>query len=98
MRNVLGHFSYCQYQAKRLPFIFQAPLRTPFAGATDRLVRIFDCSLIGAEQSPDEAEEGPPEIIFVHGGHVAGITELDWNPLDDEFPWVSFRAARFQLA
>ncbi|KAL8440009.1 hypothetical protein Efla_004925 [Eimeria flavescens] len=58
------------------------------AGTTDRLVRIFDCSLIGAEQSPEEAEEGPPEVIFVHGGHVAGITELDWNPLDDEFPWV----------
>ncbi|KAL8449821.1 hypothetical protein Emed_002784 [Eimeria media] len=58
------------------------------AGTTDRLVRIFDCSLIGAEQSPEEAEEGPPEVVFVHGGHVAGITELDWNSLDDEFPWV----------
>ncbi|KAL8455784.1 hypothetical protein Emag_000358 [Eimeria magna] len=58
------------------------------AGTTDRLVRIFDCSLIGAEQSPEEAEEGPPEVVFVHGGHVAGITELDWNPLDEEFPWV----------
>ncbi|KAL8431148.1 hypothetical protein ACSSS7_005466 [Eimeria intestinalis] len=57
-------------------------------GTTDRLVRIFDCSLIGAEQSPEEAEEGPPEIVFIHGGHVATITELDWNSLDDEFPWV----------
>lgn len=60
-------------------------------GTTDRLVRIFDCSLIGTEQSPEEAEEGPPEIVFVHGGHVAGISELDWNPLDDEFPWVNAR-------
>ncbi|KAL8271951.1 hypothetical protein Esti_004075 [Eimeria stiedai] len=58
------------------------------AGTTDRLVRIFDCSLIGAEQSPEEAEEGPPEVVFVHGGHVAGVTELDWNSLDEEFPWV----------
>lgn len=57
-------------------------------GTTDRFVRIFDCSLIGAEQTPEEAEEGPPEVVFVHGGHVAGITELDWNPLDEEFPWV----------
>ncbi|CDI77254.1 WD-40 repeat protein, putative [Eimeria acervulina] len=55
---------------------------------TDRFVRIFDCSLIGAEQSPEEAEEGAPEVIFVHGGHVAGITEIDWNPLGDRFPWV----------
>ncbi|CDJ56543.1 WD-40 repeat protein, putative [Eimeria maxima] len=58
------------------------------AGTTDRFVRIFDCSLIGAEQSPEEAEEGAPEVIFVHGGHVAGITEIDWNPLGDKFPWV----------
>ncbi|OEH78241.1 WD-40 repeat-containing protein [Cyclospora cayetanensis] len=58
------------------------------AGTTDRFVRIFDCSLIGAEQSPEEAEEGAPEIVFVHGGHVASITDLDWNPLDEEFSWV----------
>ncbi|CDJ63346.1 WD-40 repeat protein, putative [Eimeria necatrix] len=58
------------------------------AGATDRYVRIFDCSLIGAEQSPEEAEEGAPEVIFVHGGHVAGITEIDWNPIEDKFPWA----------
>lgn len=59
------------------------------AGTTDRFVRIFDCSLIGAEQTSEEAEEGPPEIVFVHGGHLAGITELHWNPLDEQFPWVT---------
>lgn len=58
------------------------------AGTTDRFVRIFDCSLIGAEQTSEEAEEGPPEVVFVHGGHLAGITELNWNPLDEQFPWV----------
>lgn len=63
-------------------------MTTIVLGATDRYVRIFDCSLIGAEQSPEEAEEGAPEVIFVHGGHVAGITEIDWNPIEDKFPWV----------
>jgi histone-binding protein RBBP4 len=25
-------------------------------------------SLIGQEQTPDDQEDGPPELLFVHGG------------------------------
>ena len=28
-------------------------------------------SKIGEEQSPEDAEDGPPELLFIHGGHTA---------------------------
>merc|ERR1712224_1161961 len=37
----------------------------------DRRLNIWDLSRIGAEQDAEEAEDGPPELLFVHGGHTA---------------------------
>lgn len=34
---------------------------------------------IGLEQTPDDAEDGPPELMFMHGGHTDIITDLSWN-------------------
>merc|ERR1712043_98154 len=31
------------------------------------------------------AEDGPPELLFIHGGHTAKISDFSWNPND---PWV----------
>ena len=36
-------------------------------------------------QSADDAEDGPPELLFIHGGHTAKISDFSWNPND---PWV----------
>ncbi len=35
---------------------------------------------IGDEQAEEDANDGPPELLFVHGGHTAKISELSWNP------------------
>jgi WD40 repeat protein len=51
----------------------------------DRRVNIWDLSRIGDEQSPEDAEDGPPELLFVHGGHTNKISDFSWN-LND--PWV----------
>lgn len=40
---------------------------------------------IGDEQSEEDADDGPPELLFVHGGHTAKISELAWNPSEK---WV----------
>ena len=32
-----------------------------------------------------DAEDGPPELLFIHGGHTAKISDFSWNPND---PWV----------
>uniref|UniRef100_A0A3B4T8L2 RB binding protein 4, chromatin remodeling factor n=1 Tax=Seriola dumerili TaxID=41447 RepID=A0A3B4T8L2_SERDU len=52
---------------------------------TDRRLNVWDLSKIGEEQSPEDAEDGPPELLFIHGGHTAKISDFSWNPNE---PWV----------
>ncbi|KAK4532913.1 hypothetical protein CCYA_CCYA14G3770 [Cyanidiococcus yangmingshanensis] len=54
------------------------------AGA-DRRLMIWDLSRIGLEQSPEDAEDGPPELLFVHGGHTAKISDFGWSQNE---PWL----------
>lgn len=30
-------------------------------------------------------QDGPPELLFIHGGHTAKISDFTWNPNE---PWV----------
>jgi histone-binding protein RBBP4 len=39
----------------------------------DRRVNVWDMSKIGEEQSPEDAEDGPPELLFIHGGHTSKV-------------------------
>ncbi|GFV27697.1 probable histone-binding protein Caf1 [Trichonephila clavipes] len=55
------------------------------SSGTDRRLHVWDLSKIGEEQSPEDAEDGPPELLFIHGGHTAKISDFSWNPNE---PWV----------
>ena len=55
------------------------------SASSDRRIHVWDVTRIGVEQSEMDAEDGPPELLFVHGGHTARISDLSWN-LNDE--WV----------
>jgi len=47
----------------------------------DRRAVLWDLSMIGLEQTPEEADDGPPELIFVHAGHTDYIGDISWNPV-----------------
>lgn len=51
----------------------------------DRRVNVWDLSRIGREQDPEDAEDGPPELLFIHGGHMDKVSDMSWNHNDE---WV----------
>ncbi|KAG1461917.1 hypothetical protein G6F55_003285 [Rhizopus delemar] len=53
--------------------------------SNDSRAFIWDLARIGQEQSKKEAENGPPELMFVHGGHTNRLSDLCWNPAE---PWM----------
>jgi histone-binding protein RBBP4 len=51
--------------------------------SADRRVAVWDLSRIGMEQSEDDAEDGPPELLFLHGGHTSKVSDFSWNVNDE---------------
>ncbi|CAI2369734.1 unnamed protein product [Moneuplotes crassus] len=49
------------------------------SGSTDRRIIIWDISRIDAPQTEEEKKDGPPELLFMHGGHTSKVSGLDWN-------------------
>ena len=45
----------------------------------DRRVNVWDMTKIGEEQSAEDAEDGPAELLFIHGGHTNKISDLTWH-------------------
>jgi histone-binding protein RBBP4 len=41
---------------------------------------LWDLRLTGAEQSAEDAADGPAELLFVHGGHTSRVCDFGWNP------------------
>ncbi|CDW55746.1 histone binding protein Caf1 [Trichuris trichiura] len=46
---------------------------------TDRRLHFWDLAKIGDEQSIDDAVDGPPELLFIHAGHTAKISDFAWH-------------------
>lgn len=55
------------------------------SASSDRRLHIWDLSKIGETQSEEDAQDGPPELLFIHGGHTRKISDFSWNPNE---PWV----------
>jgi histone-binding protein RBBP4 len=51
--------------------------------SADRRVALWDLSRIGQEISPEDAEDGPPELLFLHGGHTSNVSDFSWNTKDE---------------
>ncbi|KAI5577524.1 hypothetical protein POPTR_009G135100v4 [Populus trichocarpa] len=55
------------------------------SSADDRRLNVWDLNRIGEEQLELDADDGPPELLFSHGGHKAKISDFSWNKNE---PWV----------
>ncbi|KAI3636772.1 hypothetical protein MIR68_005039 [Amoeboaphelidium protococcarum] len=55
------------------------------SSSADRRIHVWDLSRIGQELSEEDAQDGPPELMFIHGGHTSKVSDFGWN-LND--PWV----------
>lgn len=53
--------------------------------SADRRLCLWNLNAIGQEQEADDAEDGPPEMLFLHAGHTDKIVDIAWNAND---PWV----------
>lgn len=64
------------------------------SSSDDRRTIFWDLSRAGMEQTPEDAEDGPPEMLFMHGGHTNRVSDFTWNPND---PWVVCSAGEDNL-
>eukprot|EP00210_Caulerpa_lentillifera_P008491 g8100.t1 len=57
------------------------PSRDSLLGScgADRRAMVWDVARIGLPQTEEEKEDGPPELMFVHGGHTAPVSDFSWN-------------------
>ncbi|KAJ3044531.1 Histone-binding protein rbbp4 [Rhizophlyctis rosea] len=55
------------------------------SSSSDMRIHVWDLSRIGDEQSAEDAEDGPPELLFIHGGHTNKVPDFSWNP---NMPWT----------
>ncbi|EPS63759.1 hypothetical protein M569_11022, partial [Genlisea aurea] len=60
------------------------------SSADDRRLIVWDLNRVGEEMWDGEAEDGPPELLFSHGGHRAKISDFSWNGF---LPWTIASAA-----
>ena len=86
LNNFISPTFHFYYNVKFLQVQWSPHNETILASSgTDRRLHVWDLSKIGEEQSAEDAEDGPPELLFIHGGHTAKISDFSWNPND---PWV----------
>jgi WD40 repeat protein len=49
------------------------------SSSSDRRVNIWDLARIDKPLSEEDRKDGPPELLFVHGGHTAKVSDISWN-------------------
>ncbi|CDW89960.1 wd-40 repeat-containing protein [Stylonychia lemnae] len=49
------------------------------SSGADRRVMVWDLSRIGQKQTEEEKRDGPPELLFIHGGMTAKVSDIAWN-------------------
>jgi len=48
------------------------------SAGSDRRVNVWDLGRIGTEPTEEDGRDGPPELLFVHGGHTGIVDDIAW--------------------
>lgn len=80
IRNLSLHLYELRYHFKELTRVAWSPSSSTYLATSgmDRKVCIWDMARIN--QTPTHHEDGPPELVFIHGGHTDIINDICWNP------------------
>ncbi len=96
MRNLKNKIHTLEGHNDAVTSLSWHPIEPSFlgSGGYDRRVIFWDLSRAGDEQLPEDQEDGPPELVFMHGGHTNHLADFSWN-LND--PWLVCSAAEDNL-
>ena len=45
-------------------------------------------------QAAEDAEDGPPELLFMHSGHIGEVSDFSWN-VEDEWVMASVDSSNY---
>lgn len=64
------------------------------SASLDRRMHLWDLSRVGEDQTPEDAEDGAPELLLIHGGHTDRVADFSFNKNE---PWLMCSAAEDNL-
>lgn len=87
MRNLSSKIHSFENHADEILQVEWSPFNEAIlaSASSDRRVNVWNLAKIGEEQDPEDAEDGPPELLFIHGGHTNKVSDFSWN---ENEPWV----------
>lgn len=87
LRNLNVKLHSFEHHAEEILQISWSPFNEAIlaSASSDRRVNVWNLGKIGEEQDPEDAEDGPPELLFIHGGHTNKVSDFSWNANE---PWV----------
>lgn len=85
LRNLNQKMTSLEHHREDIYTVRWAPFNASMlaSASCDRRICIWDLSRLGQEQSKEDAEDGPPELLFLHGGHTAKVSDFSWNSNDE---------------
>ncbi|CAG9329603.1 unnamed protein product [Blepharisma stoltei] len=84
IRNMANKLCSLEFHKDSVHSVRWAPFSGTLLGTagSDRRVLVWDLSRLGDDSMDEDQSEGPPELLFVHGGHTAKVTDISWNMND----------------